>query len=62
MKNHLLRIVVLLITFALGVGAVVTGRYVRGGGVGRADLSNQNPFFLVVRKRADNLGVRTACH
>ena len=62
MKAYLLRITILLITFALGVGTVMTGRYVQSGGVERADFSNQKPFVLVVRKRVDSSGPRNTCY
>jgi len=62
MKAYLLRMTILLITFATGVGTVLTGRYVQSGGVERADTSNQKPFVLVIRKRADNARPRNNCY
>jgi hypothetical protein len=62
MKVYLLRITVLLITFALGVAMVMAERYVRKGGVQRADFSNQKLFILVVIKRVNSSELRNACH
>jgi len=62
MKAYLLRMTVLLITFALGVGSAVTVRDTERGGVGRADSPNQKPFVLVVRKRVDSPAPRNACY
>jgi len=61
MKAFLPRIVVLLVTFALGVGVTVTGRFIQGGGAVSTDLSDQKPFVFAVRKRADNSGSRQTC-
>ncbi len=62
MKIYLLRMIVLLVTFALGVGVVMTGHYIKTGGVERADLPNQKTFVLVVRKRVENSGSINSCH
>ncbi len=62
MRAHLLRIAILLITFALGVGLVMTGRYIERGGVERADLPEQKPFVLVVKKRVISSESINTCH
>jgi hypothetical protein len=61
MKVYLLRIVVLLFTFALGVGMAITGRYIQRDETGRAEFSNQKPFVLVIKKRANGSAPTSAC-
>ena len=61
MKARLVRVIVLLSTFALGVGLASAGRYVQRGGVSGAAVEDQKPFVFVVRKRADSSGPRDAC-
>ena len=61
MQAYLPRIVVLLITFALGVGLTMTGRYVQRGGAAGADIEDQKPFVFAVRRRADSSGPANTC-
>ncbi len=62
MKNYLLRMIVLLVAFSLGIAVSMLGRYSERGGVARIDDSDQKPFVLVIRKRARGTGSNAACH
>ncbi len=62
MKSYLVRIIVLLIAFALGIAVTMAGRFIRSGGVERIGYPDQKPFVLVIKKRVTASELNTACH
>ena len=62
MKGYLLRIIVLLIAFALGVSITLVGGFNQRGRVQQIRIPDQKPFVLVVRKRMTTSELSNSCH